>query len=258
MAKKSIFENLNYALTYEELKGFYHNIDPRVKLLYAVATIAVLVVNDLQKLLVILAVNVVLTLLYIRILNRLAALLKSLSIIIALIVVFNTVISLLLTGWRLNIYSLFETQAKAILRVFIAAIAVTMFLATTTPWEIVQGLSKIGLKYTYLYTFIIALRFIPIVFNEMKSIYDAQRSRGLELEKGGVLSRVRKLTPIVVPTMVCSMLRARDLVEAMELKGFGYSNRRTSHKPLKLRRIDAGFALTIVIVYASIALVPVI
>lgn len=257
MARKSIFENLSYALTYEELKGFYHNIDPRAKLFYAAATIAVLIVNDLQKLLLILAVNVVLTMLYLRILNRLAALFKSLSIFIAIIVTFNLLISLLLIGGHLNIYSLFETQAKAILRVVIAVIALTMFLATTTPWEVVQGLSKIGLKYTYLYTFIIALRFIPIVFSEMKSIYDAQRSRGLELEKGGVLSRVRKLAPISIPTIVCSMLRARDLVEAMELKGFGYSSKRTFHKPLKFRGIDAGFTLIIAIAYAFIALIPV-
>ncbi len=257
MAKRSIFEGLSYALIYEELKGFYHNIDPRAKLLYAAATIAALIVNDLQKLLVILALNLALTLLYLRILNRLAALLKGLSIFIAMIVIFNTLISLLLAGEHLDIYSLLETQAKAILRVVIAATALTVFLSTTTPWEIVQGLSKIGIKYTYLYTFIIALRFIPIVFSEMRSIYDAQRSRGLELEKGGVLSRVKKLAPIVIPTIVCSMLRARDLVEAMELKGFGYSNKRSFYKPLKFRRIDAGFALTTVMAYAFIALTPI-
>jgi len=257
VAKRSIFENLNYALTYEELKGFYHKIDPRAKLLYSIATIAVLIVNDLQKLLMILIVNLVLALLYVRILNRLATLLKGLSIFIASIVIFNVLISLLLAGERLDIYNLLETQVKAIIRVVIAAMALTMFLATTTPWEIVQGLSKMGLKYTYLYTFIIALRFIPIVFSEMRSIYDAQRSRGLELEKGGVLSRLKKLTPIFIPTVVCSMLRARDLVEAMELKGFGCSDKRTFHKPLKFSRIDAGFILTTAITYASIVLTPV-
>jgi len=81
--------------------------------------------------------------------------------------------------------------------------------------------------------------------------------RGLELEKGGVLERFRRLNAIIVPAFVCSLLRARDLAEALELRGFGYSSKRTFYRALEFRRRDLLFTtLAILSALAVYVLIP--
>jgi energy-coupling factor transport system permease protein len=77
--------------------------------------------------------------------------------------------------------------------------AFSLFFMTTSPDDLGLALEKMGLPYMLSFTFTTAVRLVPTVALEAQTIVDAQRSRGLELDKGGLVNRVRKYIPILIP-----------------------------------------------------------
>ncbi|MEM3648687.1 MAG: energy-coupling factor transporter transmembrane component T, partial [Thermoproteota archaeon] len=136
------------------------------------------------------------------------------------------------------------------LRLLALSSAMSWFFLSSTPEDIGRAMSVAGFPVELTFSFTMAIRFIPVVYDEFQSIYDAQRSRGLELEKGGFRNRIRNLMPILIPLLVGTIRRTYEIADAMEVRAFGASPRRTTYKPLKLKRGDYAVCL------ASIILVP--
>jgi energy-coupling factor transporter transmembrane protein EcfT len=250
--EKGIIKHLQSALIYEEAVSFYHNLDPRIKLLYLVITFIMISTSSILKLLIILVFTFVLASLYPRIYRKTLYILIGLTPFMIFTAIFVIIFTVAFGGGTLREATL--EQVKVFMRVAAVAVTMTTIALSTTPHEFVHALVKVGFRYTYLYTLIITVRFIPLVFNELSDIYDSQRSRGLELEKGGIRERLRKLNAILIPAFVCSLLRARDLAEALELRGFGYCSKRTFYRDLKLKKTDIVFAALITISAAMIYL----
>jgi energy-coupling factor transport system permease protein len=253
--EKAFLKRFASALAYEETRCFYHSLDPRAKLLYLVASLAMASVGSITRLLAALGFAYALASPCPRALRKTLYVLTGLAPFIALTALFVVLFSVAFGGGSLSEVVL--EQVKVFMRIAIVAVAVTAVALSTTPYEFVYAFVKMGFRYVYLYTLVIAVRFIPAVLNELSDIYDAQRSRGLELEKGGVLERFRRLNAIIVPAFVCSLLRARDLAEALELRGFGYSSKRTFYRALEFRRRDLLFTtLAILSALAVYVLIP--
>ena len=67
----------------------------------------------------------------------------------------------------------------------------------------------------------IALRFVPILAQELETIVKAQASRGADFGRGGRLHfvrRTRELLPLLVPLFLDAFRRAEDLILAMEAR----------------------------------------
>jgi energy-coupling factor transport system permease protein len=73
----------------------------------------------------------------------------------------------------------------------------------------------------------LAVRFIPTIAHEFSETLDAQRVRGFDptARTGGLLTRVRRVTPLFVPVTVGSLAGAEDTIDAMDLRGFGTGKR---------------------------------
>ena len=112
---------------------------------------------------------------------------------------------------------------------------------TTTPNELTDGLdkslgflNKIGVPVHEIAMMMsIALRFIPILTEELEKIMKAQTARGIDFESGGLLKRVKSMVPIIVPLFVAAIRRANDLAMAMESRCYHGGVGRTKLKPLK-------------------------
>jgi energy-coupling factor transport system permease protein len=61
----------------------------------------------------------------------------------------------------------------------------------------------------------------------VSTVREAQRSRGLDLDTGGPISKARKHLPLLVPVFISSIRRSDDMALALESKGFGRSNPKT-------------------------------
>ena len=76
--------------------------------------------------------------------------------------------------------------------------------------------------------FVIAIRFVPVLMLDALQIMDAQRSRGLEFDKGNFVKRLRNSIPIIVPLIAVALNRSLDLAEAMDSRAYGATKRPTS------------------------------
>jgi energy-coupling factor transport system permease protein len=73
---------------------------------------------------------------------------------------------------------------------------------------------------------------------DAQTVVDAQRSRGLELDKGNFMKRIRNYIPILIPLIISAIRRSVELAEALEARGFGATEKRTSLVTLKMRLAD--------------------
>jgi energy-coupling factor transport system permease protein len=82
---------------------------------------------------------------------------------------------------------------------------------------------------------------------------DAQKARGLELEKGNFLKRIRNYIPILIPLIVSAIRRSLELAEAMESRAWGATKNRTNLYVLKMHKGDLILiTLTIGLLAASV------
>ena len=108
------------------------------------------------------------------------------------------------------------------------------------------------MPYEFAFAFTTAVRFVPVLAEEAQTIMDAQKARGLELEKGGLLKRIRNYVPVLIPLIVSAIRRSLELAEAMESRAWGATKKRTNLYALKLHKGDYGL-LTIIVAILAIA-----
>ena len=104
-----------------------------------------------------------------------------------------------------------------------------------------------------IFAFVTAVRFIPVMFLDTIQIMDAQKSRGLELEKGNLLRRARNMIPILIPLVVNSVVRSGELAEAMESRAYGSVPRPTSLVEYRASVTDRVVAVAAVVLFALVA-----
>jgi energy-coupling factor transport system permease protein len=61
---------------------------------------------------------------------------------------------------------------------------------------------------------------------------NAQKARGADFEKGGALSRMKAVVPILVPLLISAFRRADELGDAMDARCYSGSKVRTKYKKL--------------------------
>ena len=84
----------------------------------------------------------------------------------------------------------------------------------------------------------LALRMLPTMLAEAVRIRTAQRARGLDLSKGGMVARVRNLLPLLAPLLTATFRRADLMSDAMQARGFMLDQRRGSYRPLRFVPAD--------------------
>ncbi len=135
------------------------------------------------------------------------------------------------------------------LRLFAVIASSSLFFLTTTPDELEQVMRWFHLPSDFVMVFVIAVRFVPVLLLDALQIMDAQRSRGLEFEKGNILKRLRNTIPILVPLIAVAVNRSLDLAEAMDSRAYGATKRPTSLYVLKYKFSD--YFTTVVVAISS-------
>ena len=118
---------------------------------------------------------------------------------------------------------------------------VLLFVCTTNPSEFAASLNRIGVKYTVAYSVALALRYIPDIQREYHEISQAQQARGIEMSKKESLSkRLKSASAILIPLILSSMDRIEVISNAMELRGFGKSKKRSWYMARRFTAADIG------------------
>ncbi len=116
--------------------------------------------------------------------------------------------------------------------------ASVVFLATTSNEEITVGLIRLGLPYPVAFAFSTALRLVPTFVGAGATILEAQKSRGLDVESGGLIQRMRRHLPLVVPILAVAIRSTNQLALALESRGFRARPDRTYYLELRFRAAD--------------------
>jgi energy-coupling factor transport system permease protein len=122
-----------------------------------------------------------------------------------------------------------------------------VFLSATTVEELTAGLRKLGLPYSLGFALSTSFRLVPTFIDTTKSVSEAQRARGLNLEEGSPLTRARKHLPLFIPILASCIRRSGAMAMALEARGFGAPGKRTCYRSARMGRGDwavvAGLAL---------------
>jgi energy-coupling factor transport system permease protein len=122
----------------------------------------------------------------------------------------------------------------------IAAILLSCLVVfrTTRTRELMTALYRLRLSVPFAMVVGIVLRLIPQLRAEHATIVEAQRSRGVEFNTGGLLSRMRKHTAYLVPLVLRALKITSDLSLAMEARGFDPYAPRTFSQDLQFDLTD--------------------
>ncbi len=219
-------------LRFRRVSSPIHRLDPRTKFIgsFVVFTVAVLF-TELTPLiaLFLLQVPIILTA---RVAKQWLESLKGALFLGGMIFVMNLVVG----------YALLYSVAMSF-RFLTLVGSFSWFFLTTSPDDLGLALEGSKVPYELCFAFTTAVRFVPVLADEAQTIIDAQRSRGLELDRGDVLKRIRNYIPILIPLIVNAIRRSLELAEAMESRAFGSEVKRTSLYVLEMRVFDYVFII---------------
>jgi energy-coupling factor transport system permease protein len=205
----------------------FHKLDPRVKLLVSLEFFVLSLIASTVP-------EIALVLLAILLIATVAKSLRRIGRTIAFSGLFAAFIFAVNFLFGLGLFNALLYSVR-----FLAIISSTsVFFVTTSPDELEQIMKWMRVPRDIVFAFVTAVRFIPVVMLDAFQIMDAQKSRGLEFEKGNVVRRVRNMIPILIPLVVNSVIRSGELAEAMESRAYGSSPNPTSLYGMKLRWYD--------------------
>jgi energy-coupling factor transport system permease protein len=111
-------------------------------------------------------------------------------------------------------------------------------LAAYPGHVLVQGMLQLRLPYRLAYMVSTGLRFAPQFSESFKDSLTAMQLRGVEPRRLKVKTRLKIYAWLLMPTIAVGVLRAQKLAMAMELRGFGAYEKRSSYAPLRMRKRD--------------------
>jgi len=162
--------------------------------------------------------------------------LKKSSIPLIILALFSTILwSLFLSGptqvfrvgfIQISKESLLYGLAMGI-RIDVMIISGIIFLSSTRTEDFTRGLSSLGLSFPVSFSLSLSFRLVPTFATTASTIVQAQKSRGLDLESGRLLKRIRRHIPLFVPVLIHAIRNTDLLAIALESKGFGFKKRRT-------------------------------
>lgn len=237
-----------------------HNLDPRVKFLLTLALfVSAVMFTHLVPLVFIFVFQIPLVVIA-KIEEEWVKSLKGGFFLAMIIFTTNLLSFYFFRGGTLTTENV-EYALSITVRFLVLITSFSIFFLTTSPDKLSLALEKAKVPFEFNFAFITAIRFVPVLADEAQSIMDAQRSRGLELDKGSFLKRIQKYIPILLPLIINSIRRSLELAEAMESRAFGASSYRTNLYELKINKNDIiilaiSLAIIIITIYVRFFLPP--
>jgi len=217
------------AFEFKRKDTYIHNLDPRTKMLmtFIFMTVALLFTSIVPLLITFIATLV--PVLLAKSIKEWLSSLKGTTMLLIFILVINSFVR------DLNF------AIAMVLRLIVLITAFSAFFLTTHPDDLAQALIQMKVPFDFAFALSMATRYVPTLAREAQTIMDAQMSRGLELQKGGLTQKIRNLIPLIIPLIVNSVRRAMSIAESLESRAFGAIKKRTYLYQLKLKKGDFFF-----------------
>ena len=231
---------------YYPANSFVHKCDPRAKILFLIVYIVAIFLGQNFYALGACAAVFLLVALFSGVPFR--SLLRSVKAILFLLV-FMTILNLFFYQgetvlWKWEFITITKEAVYYTIflaaRLFLLVLGFTLLTLTTTPVSLADGIESLLSPLKILHFPVhelalimsIALRFIPILTDETSRIMNAQKARGADFEKGGLVKRITAIIPTLIPLLISAFRRADELGDAMDARCYSGSKVRTKYKKL--------------------------
>ncbi|MEW6189690.1 MAG: energy-coupling factor transporter transmembrane component T [Actinomycetota bacterium] len=131
-----------------------------------------------------------------------------------------------------------------------------LFALTTSPNDLAKALEKMKVPSSITFIFTTTIRFVPTLMEEVTSILDSLRLKGLKLCARDILKQPGSYyRGIIIPITIRSIKISDELAAATETRGFGAPYKRTTLKEIKFRRNDYVFLLVMMVLTIALLVV---
>ena len=123
---------------------------------------------------------------------------------------------------------------------------------------LLRPLARIGLPaHDFVMMLQVSLRFLPLLAQTAERIAKSQAARGADWDArgGNLLVRVRRIIPLIVPMFLVSLRRAETMALAMDARGYGSVEQRSSRIALKATRRDWAVVVFAVVISVGIVII---
>ncbi len=127
---------------------------------------------------------------------------------------------------------------NALFKTLTMVLIIPLAIFTTDVNRMIVGMVQARIPYKITFIFSSTLRFFPLLFEEIQSIIEAQRLRGLALEKMDPVTRVRVYAKVAVPLILGAMVKSQMLEVVLQSKAFTGDPDRTYLHESKLGKAD--------------------
>ena len=246
-------------LGYVEGESFLHRMNPVAKLVCSIVLcVACFCSSNLAFLCGMLALGLALA----KVCDMVPATLKLakavflFSLILAIIQVLSTPagVQLIALPWGYIGTGGLLAAATTIVRLIAASIPLYLALSVTKLSDITNSLVKVAhVPYKYAFTFTSTIRFIPVFMADMHAITEAQTARGVNMDEGGIVNKVRLMAPLCVPLLVGSVRKVNSTALAAEMRGFGLRTAESGYDEYPFAARDfAGMAASAILLAMAI------
>ncbi|WP_440897408.1 energy-coupling factor transporter transmembrane component T family protein [Amphibacillus sp. Q70] len=156
--------------------------------------------------------------------------------------------------YNLTLEQLFY-QLNVTLKYIVVTPAALLFIITTHPSEFAASLNKIGISYKISIAISLALRYLPDIQRDFRTINQVQQARGVDFSRNEkVVKRLKNVVSIMMPLIFSSLDRIETISHAMELRSFGKHKSRTWYSARALSKVD-WISLLVSILLFTVAMV---
>jgi len=125
-------------------------------------------------------------------------------------------------SWEGTLYGL-----NIVFKTLTMILVIPLAIFTTDVNQMTVGMVRAKIPYKVVFIFSSTLRFVPLLLEEVQSIIESQRLRGLNFEKMGVFQKAQVYAKVAVPLILNSLSKSQKLEIVLQSKAFSGSSNRT-------------------------------
>ncbi len=129
---------------------------------------------------------------------------------------------------------------------------VRVYIGTTNMKDMASAFTKMKFPPEVAMSISIAMGYLPVLLSQLRAVMESQMARGYSWVKSkNPIVTLRQFTPLIIPLVLRSLIRAEFLAAAMVCRGFEYDPKnRTYIKEIKLEKNDK---IMLALVFSALA-----
>jgi len=128
-------------------------------------------------------------------------------------------------------------------------ISIVPLITMTTPLtDLMLAMVKMKIPWNISYLVVTSFRFVPLLMNQTDTILNAQKLRGLSIEKAGLYKRMTAYAPLAIPVILGAFRSSDQLEMVLECRGFTNIIERTSLYEIGWKTIDTIFVIAMLFI----------